>query len=743
MRERGPAPGNWGSDSRLYDHYTSSAVRALADDETLQAARGDWERFFVQSHGEVFEGLDEERPRESLFVDILYYDFVVDRLIESVEAQFGLRVRNRSANHNTDALPFDFRSLHSSIVDADSIGLGVDELLEGVELAETGPDLLRGLYESVVSRELRLQLGEYYTPRGVAELAVEELDVTDYESETFLDPGCGSGVFLAACIDAKRAALADELAPERLLDVVTDTVYGLELNPVAVKSAKLCYLLSLAPVLEAADVDRLELPVFLADALQLTRDDRIETGGEPLDLSVDHLVGNPPWITWGNLSESLRDAWRERYAAQLDLVPHRGVETRLGHANDDISVPFVWVCIHRYLAADGDASFVLKRDITKGPAGRLLRTQRVGSRPVAVRHVHDFGGLRPFGDEVGVDAAVYTLAADRDPAFPIAVDSWTDGDSTPAFSTAEAMRETLTRTEAGLVPVDDGDPASSWVDAEAEHRALGECEHDIRHGLKDDAADVYGIDRSQLGTLEPDHVYPYIDSRHVVKYGLFGHDLRLVPVRAANEDNEAELKRACPDTYGYLESNRETLESRSSAWLEKGPFYNVFGLGPYTWSAYKVVWCRLGFKPHFAVVGTVEDEDVGEKPVVPGDHFMFISTDSEHEAHFLCGLLNSAPYQRSLAGIASKGKSSLSKAVVSRLELPAYRETDQSRQLAELSMEAHEIVPEHTDVSKREYNQTPIEALAVVQAEIDDLVEEMLAEGSLFPGLGQRTLGSY
>lgn len=733
----------WGRNSRLYERYTSNAAEVLSSDEQIQEAQAEWEQFFINSHGDIFNGLDIENPRESLFIDTLYYDFIVDQIIEFAERQFGFRVVNQEANYNTDALSFNFQSLHESIIDTDSIERNIDEFLGKVDLVNSDSDFLRGLYESIISHEMRLQLGEYYTPRGVAELSVAELNVGDYETDTFLDPGCGSGIFLATCIDAKREALEDDLSPEALVDAITDTVYGVDLNPVAVKSAKLSYLLSLLPILEEDGVDRLELPVFLTDSLRLTRDDEIQFGDEMLDLSVDHLVGNPPWITWGNLSGQVRDAWREKYVKQLDLLPHHGVESRLGHANDDISVPFIWVCVHHYLAEEGDASFVLKRDIMKGPAGRLLRTQRVNSRPVAVRHIHDFNRLRPFGDDVGVHSAIYTLDADKEAEFPIATDSWKKASGKPSFSTSERMRETLKHEETGMIPVDEDDSSSSWVREDAENRALGECEHDIRHGVKDDATDVYSIDRSQLGELEPEFIYPYIKSKHVVKYGLFGHELHLVPIKKANEDNETEMQNNYPQTYKYLESHRQALEDRSSTWLDKGTFYNVFGLGEYTWSDYKVVWCRLGFKPHFTVVSTVDDEDLGEKMVVPGDHFMFISTDDEYEAHFLCGLLNSSIYQKSIKGIASEGKSSLSKTVISKLELPEYRETEDSKRLAELSMEAHEIVPQHTDVSKRKYNKTKIEELEVVQAEIDEIVEGMLSEGSLFPDVGQSTLASY
>ena len=719
----------WDRNSRLYDRYTSNAAAELSSNEELQKAQAEWEQFFINSHGDIFHGLDIENPRESLFIDTLYYDFIVDQIIEFAERQFGFRVVNQEANCNTDALSFDFQSLHESITNTVSIEWNIDEFLEKVDLVNSDADFLRGLYESIISPEIRLQLGEYYTPRGVSELSVAELDVDDFESDTFLDPGCGSGIFLATCIDAKREALEDDLDPNTLVNSITDTVYGIDLNPVAVKSAKLSYLLSLLPVLEEADVDRLELPVFLTDSLKLTREDDIRFRGESLDLTVDHLVGNPPWITWGNLSEQVRDAWREKYVTQLDLLPHHGVETRLGHVNDDISVPFIWVCIHHSLDDDGDASFVLKRDIMKGPAGRLLRTQRVNSRPVAVQHIHDFNRLRPFGDDVGVHSAIYTLGADCEAEFPITVDSWKKESDKPSFSSAGGMRETLEHEATGMVPVEEDDASSSWVREDAENRALGECEHDIRHGVKDDATDVYSIDREQLDELEHDHVYPYIKSKHVVKYGLFGHALHLVPITKANEDNETELENNCPKTYEYLESNRKALEDRSSSWLDEGTFYNVFGLGEYTWSEYKVVWCRLGFKPHFAVVSTADDEDLGEKMVVPGDHYMFISTDDEYEAHFLCGLLNSSIYQQSIKGIASEGKSSLSKAVISKLELPEYKKTEDSERLAELSMAAHQIVPEHTDVSKRTYNETSIKELETVQAEIDDLVAGMHSTG--------------
>jgi len=738
-----PQFGQWDRDSQFYSDFTGEAEKLLKSNDKFQAAQEEWQEFFISSHGDIFDSLSLDTPENKLFIDSLYYDFIIDQIIEFAERAFGFTVTNQEPRVNTDTLSFSFQSLHEEVVDTETVADTFDTFFSKEDLRSADTEFLRSLYETVISREIRLALGEYYTPRGVAELAVESMDTDSITTASFLDPGCGSGVFATVCIDRKIAAMKNTHDPEEILSLITSSVFGIDLNPVAVKSTKLNYLLTLLPVLEEAESETIEIPVFLTDALKLTQNETITFNRESFEPLVTHLVGNPPWITWGRLSDDIKNQWREKYVNQLDLLPHGGAVSRLGHGNDDISVPYVWVCIHHYLQDNGQASFVLKRDMMKGPAGKLLRTLKIADRPLNMTQIHDFNKLRPFGDQVGANAAVYTLSADARSTFPINTTSWTNGDTVADFSTAATIRETLSAENTSIIPLDQDDTTSPWIREDAERGALGECDQEIRHGVKDDAQDVFSIDREQLDNLESDKIYPYIKSKHAVKYGLFGHELRLVPIQKANEDNEDELENQCPKTYQYLTDHREQLEERSSSWLQKGTFYNIFGLGDYTWAKYKIVWCRLGFKPNFAVVSTVEDENLGEKMVIPGDHYMFIATNNKQEAHFLCALLNSSIYQRSLKDIASKGKASLSKSVVSQVEIPKWKETEQSQRLAELSMEAHDIVPKYTDMSKRSFNKTTIEELEVIQAEIDQIVEDMLSEGTLFPDIGQSTLSTF
>ncbi|MFB6083855.1 MAG: N-6 DNA methylase [Halorientalis sp.] len=701
----------------LHGAYRSAARERLGEEGPLAAARDRWESFVRTSHGDVFADLDAADPVDRAFVEACSVDFLLDCLLDAFEGETGVTIANRRPGANTGATGVAFGDLHDRVLAPERGRERVISAVDGETLRGLTPGRLRDLYTDVVSGEVRLALGEYYTPRGVADLTLDALPASVADGRV-LDPGCGSGVFLTAALDRKRAAWTG--STEGFLDAATGSVVGIDVNPVAVKAATLAYCVALFDELAASDRETVAVPVFLTDALGLTRDDGIAFRGDELDASFDALVGNPPWVPWERLSERLKDRWRERYVEPLDLQPHEGVAARLGHSNDDVSVPFAWTCVHRYLREGGAAAFVLKRDLMRGPAGAVLRRLRVGDRSLALRDVRDLSALDPFPG-VGANAAVYGIAADAESAFPVPATIRTPGEGRVEFDSGAGLRASTAATETELVPLDPDDTTTPWLRADAERAALGRCDHEIRHGLKDDANAVFGLDRADLDRVDTELVYPYLKSRHVRKWGLTGHDLRLIPQERAGEDNKPWLRESYPATYDYLTDHREALRDRSSSWLDRGPFYSVFGLGEYTWADYKVAWCRLGFKPDFAVVSTREDPDLGEKPAIPGDHYMFVATDDRRAAHVLCALLNAAPYQRTLRDLASNGKASLSKSVVSELALPAPADCPHADRLADLSMAAHERVGALDDGDGDP-------ELAAVETEIDRLVEGWLAE---------------
>ena len=82
------------------------------------------------------------------------------------------------------------------------------------------------LYETVIPPDERRQLGEYYTPRWLADAMVAEL-VTDPLCQRVLDPACGSGTFIVAAVrEYMDAARADKLEPKATLDGLRAAVTG-------------------------------------------------------------------------------------------------------------------------------------------------------------------------------------------------------------------------------------------------------------------------------------------------------------------------------------------------------------------------------------------------------------------------------------------------------------------------------------------------------------------------------------
>jgi hypothetical protein len=131
-------------------------------------------------------------------------------------------------------------------------------------------DVLRDFYQDLVPEELRKSLGEFYTPDWLVEHSVAKLGYDDQKwlAARLLDPTCGSGSFLLEAIEQKRrAALAAGWDAWRTVKMLTSTVWGFDLNPLAVQSSRVNFLIAIADLLQQCKGRDIEIPVLLADAV--------------------------------------------------------------------------------------------------------------------------------------------------------------------------------------------------------------------------------------------------------------------------------------------------------------------------------------------------------------------------------------------------------------------------------------------------------------------------------------------
>jgi SAM-dependent methyltransferase len=141
-------------------------------------------------------------------------------------------------------------------------------------------DVMKVLYESVIGRQERYSLGEYYTPDWLAERVVQEV-VADPLHTRVLDPGCGSGTFLFHAVRRYLAAATDAGVPNgEAVRGATEHVIGVDVHPVAVTLARVTYLLAIG-LDRIADSDRgaVNVPVYLGDSLQWGQEETLLNAG--------------------------------------------------------------------------------------------------------------------------------------------------------------------------------------------------------------------------------------------------------------------------------------------------------------------------------------------------------------------------------------------------------------------------------------------------------------------------------
>lgn len=131
-------------------------------------------------------------------------------------------------------------------------------------------DVLRDFYQDLVPEELRKSLGEFYTPDWLVEHAVSKLgyNTSKWLTARLLDPTCGSGSFLLEAIEQKRRAAREKgWDAARTVDMLITTVWGFDLNPLAVQTSRVNFLIAIADLLQHCKGKDIEIPVLLADAV--------------------------------------------------------------------------------------------------------------------------------------------------------------------------------------------------------------------------------------------------------------------------------------------------------------------------------------------------------------------------------------------------------------------------------------------------------------------------------------------
>ncbi len=246
--------------------------------------------------------------------------------------------------------------------------------------------------------------GAFYTPRFLAELVLDiALSATaSLLNRRYLDPACGSGIFLVGLFNriaeewtrANPDARNDRRATE-LRRVLCENLCGIDINPTACRITTFSLYLAYLDQLSPRDIDELRIKGHKLPTLvhreRAARSENTEgniwcgnffaeTGEYPSD--VDVVIGNPPW---GSTAKAGTPAavWCSHSDPAL-AVPDK-----------QIAAAFIWKAAH-HVNNSGRICFVLPSGTLFNRSNTALQFQRTLFTRHTVDHVMNLADYQRF-----------------------------------------------------------------------------------------------------------------------------------------------------------------------------------------------------------------------------------------------------------------------------------------------------------------------------------------------------------
>lgn len=329
------------------------------------------------------------------------------------------------------------------------------------------------------------------------------------------------------------------------------------------------------------------------------------------------VVGNPPWIT----NSALATLGSSNLPEKSNFQNHGGFAAKTGKSNFDISE---WMLIRLFELLDGDDAMIAM--LTKTAVARkvLLHAWKNGLH-IEKADMYSIDALEHFSASVEACLMVCKLSP-----CGIARDC--------------AVHKDLDSGSTGSFGFKDGRLIADTSKFERWRHLLGQSPYKWRSGIKHDCSKVMEFRRDgslyingygERVELEDDYLYPMLKSSELANGEKAPERWMLVTQRFVGQDT-ASIAQKAPMTWKYLRAHTEELSRRGSSIYKDKPEFSIFGVGKYSFSEWKVAISALYKRLTFRTVGGVSG-----KPIVVDDTACFVSCESQEEAEYIAGLLNS------------------------------------------------------------------------------------------------------
>lgn len=476
---------------------------------------------------------------------------------------------------------------------------------------------------SSVDSQKDREWGDFQTPLGLAGQVCHYLAEIGVCPRIIIEPTYGAGNFILVALKSFPSA---------------QLVYGVEIQE------KYEWHLKIAMLTEALRDH------YFSGEIELHRDDIFAHRFPDQILKAEDvlIIGNPPWVT----NAKLGALCSHNLPPKSNIKALNGMDALTGKSNFDIGEFILLRMLELFSGHHGTLAMLCKNSVIKNIVEALPQRRFKVSSIQAL----EIDANREFGAAVEASLLVMDMGA-----------------SNPIFTCQVATLDHPSRVtkEFGWI---NNKFVSSIKDYESSSELDSESPLVWRQGLKHDCARIMELHmhdgrwvngNDEIVDIEDQWAYWLLKSSDVRNFEVDRARKKVIVTQHYLGEDTRNLQKNAPKLWEYLVRNSEYLDRRKSNIYRHNPPFSIFGIGEYSFAAYKVAISGLYKEPRFSVVLPIDD-----RPVMLDDTCYFLGFDNYLDALFTAALLNSSIVKRFLQSIVfADAKRPYTKEVLMRIDL--------------------------------------------------------------------------
>lgn len=466
------------------------------------------------------------------------------------------------------------------------------------------------------------EFGDFQTPKLLAKEICGLLKRSGVNPRSVVEPNCGLGSLLFASLNSFPSLEAG---------------FALDISPAYIKTAKAEF---------SALGNNAKIKIVPGDFFHIKWRDVFCRLPKPI-----LIIGNPPWVTNAALG-TLRS---NNLPLKSNFQNHRGLDAITGKSNFDISEWMLIKILDEIKEEQATMAMICKTAVAR----KLLLHAAKTNMHCRIFSAYLVDAKRHFNAAVDACLFISRPSSTKRRSFECNVyQSLRKSDEFRTIGYRSGIIVSNTRSYDRLKHLESS-PLNIW-----------------RSGIKHDCSAVMQLKpegqkfRNALGelvALESRYLFPMLKSSDLSDAAPKKPRYLLLVTQKSIKEDTLIIKDKAPKTWKYLQRHSGLFNRRRSSIYKKRPVFSIFGVGPYSFSPWKVGISGFYKRFEFCAIGPYKG-----KPVVLDDTCYFIPCDTKDIAYGLLSILQSTPAQEFYESIAFwDSKRPVTKQILERLDIVA------------------------------------------------------------------------